>query len=138
MDPAFSSKLPDNLPFFPSWSCNLPHPSILACSSPDGISTPSSLDPSPKNTSVTVHPISPTLPFLPLGATPSPSCHLCSLPLALPCPTCSLPLCSSICAFRHLLGSTCLGTISDSTLDSNANILLNKAREALAVFPDNK
>ena len=126
-----------SLPFFPTWlnlsaaSCSPSRASSLPCSVT--LDPPSSFD-SPCSS------FSPTIPFLisPSHARLSPPilCVVCCSHHTLPCPSCPAALCSSRCAFTHFAQSCCLGSLRHRIVESDIDILLSKAREALAIFPD--
>ena len=125
------------LPFFPTWrKCSsapcLPscEPAFVCSNTPDPlISCDSSFSAA-----------SPTIPFLisPSHAQVSPPicCGVCGSLYTLPCPYCPTALCSSRCAFTHFAQNCCLGSLPRNINQSDLDILLNKAREALAIFPD--
>ena len=125
------------LPFFPSWHnspsapCSLSRDPAIVCSNP--------LDPLLSFDS-SFSAASPTIPFLisPSHALVSPPicCGVCGSLHTLPCPYCPAALCSSRCAFTHFAQNCCLGSLLHKIIQSDLDILLNKAREALAIFPD--
>ena len=125
------------LPFFPSWlissssPCSLSRYPAIVCSNP--------LDPLHSFDS-SFSAASPTIPFLisPSHALVMPPicCVMCGSLHTLPCPSCPAALCSSRCAFTHFAQNCCLGSLRLKISHSDLDILLNKAREALAIFPD--
>ena len=126
-----------SLPFFPTW-LNCP----VACGSPPRASAlPGSVKPDTLSAfDSSCSSLSPTIPFLisPAHARLSPPilCVMCGSHHTLPCPSCPAALCSSRCAFIHFAQSCCLGSLSHRIVASDLDILLSKAREALAIFPD--
>ena len=126
-----------SLPFFPTWLKS----SSAPCSSTRAPAVVCSVKPDPFSSfDSSCSSSSPTIPFLisPSHARLSPPirCGVCGSLRTLPCPSCPAALCSSRCAFTHFAQNCCLGSLRHSIVQSDLDILFNKAREALAIFPD--
>ena len=125
------------LPFFPTWRKSSSAPCSPTCD--PAIVCANTLDPLLSFDS-SFSAASPTIPFLisPSHALVSPPicCGECGSLNTLPCPYCPTALCSSRCAFTHFAQNCCLGSLPRNIIQSDLDILLNKAREALAIFPD--